>query len=181
MRLKLAFDVSIDSGILQYGGNTMSSKWAADAAERLRQRQQIKQQQDALMLEQRKLRTEQGPNLWAEVCEFVKQRCIELNANYGSVIVRVKDVKLGELDARFELNGVVVDLHSTFEPSSSQKALNWSYSNIVKGAKAGKNSDVGGSCSLDVSPSGRVVFHDGDNQRTPESIAQEMLNGLISE
>src|SRR5271157_2597049 len=156
MRLRLAFGVSVDSGILHYGGKAMSSNWAAEAAEKLRKRQQTKQQRDELLLEKRRLFAEQGPNLWDQVRERVTSECLELNEKRGSAVVYVKDLKMGELDVRFEFNGVVTKLHCTFEVTSSQKALNWSYSDVVRGNKT-KRDNTGGSCSLDVSEAGIVV------------------------
>ncbi|WP_058185993.1 hypothetical protein [Terracidiphilus gabretensis] len=173
MRLQLAVEFS--TGSYGKGVFDMSAKWGAEAADKLRKRVKDKEMRDHVLLENRKLLQEQGPNLWVYVCESVKQKCLELNENYRSVIVRVKDIALNQLDVRFELDGVATDLKVTFEPTSSQKALTWEYSGNAE--KNTKN----GSCPLFINQAGQVCFQQALLVRTPESLAEEMLNGLIAE
>ena len=151
----------------------MSSNWATDAAERLRKSQATKRQQDAVMLERRQLLKEQGPNLWAQVREFLKTKVLEFNKNYDQVVLRATDTKEGEFDVKFQLEGTFTDMHARFEPTSSQQALNWTYSGAIN------RDEKTGSCSLQVHPPATVVFQNDTCPLTPEAVAEKMLDGLI--
>jgi hypothetical protein len=173
MRLQLAVEFSSESR--ESGGIYMSERWAIKAADRLRRMVANKQVSDKVLLEKRNLLEEQGPALWIMLCGSVKDKCLELNRTYGSVIVRVKDTELNRLDVRFELEGTSADLLISFEVTSADRALTWGYS--IRDGKSPK----GGFCPLFVDQNGRVGFMQAMLSRTPESLAEEMLNGLIAE
>ena len=151
----------------------MSSNWEADAAERLRKSQETKRQQDAVMLERRQLLREQGPNLWAQVREFMKTKVSGFNKNYGQTVLRATDTKEGEFDVRFQLAGTVTDMRARFEATSSKQALTWTYSGAIN------RNEKAGSCSLQVHPPATVAFQDDTGPLTPEAVADKMLDGLI--
>ena len=172
MNFRLSLDLSTDGRI--FGGFHMTINWAAEAAEKLRSRMADRRVSDKKLLEERKRLEEQGPALWIGVCEEIKRLVLELNENYGSVIVRVKDRDLNQLEARFELSGRTTDLKVTFEPTTSQYALKWVYTgDLGRDVKSG-------SCPLYID-NGRVVFQQALIKRTPASLAEEMLDNLISE
>jgi hypothetical protein len=172
MRLQLAVEFS--TGNSNIGGSYMSEKWALEAAEKLRARTAKQQVTDKVLLEKRNLLQEQGPHLWILLCEAVKEKCLELNRHYGSVVVRVKDTVQDQMDVRFELEGNIIDLRLNFKVTSSERALTWSYT-IHSG-----NSPIGGFCNLFVDHAGRVGFMQTHLSRTPEFLAEEMLNGLLA-
>jgi hypothetical protein len=151
----------------------MSSNWAADAAGRLRKSQETKRQQDDVMLERRQLLKEQGPNLWAQVREFLKTKVLEFNKNYGQVVLRAKDIKEGEFDVQFQLAGAINEMRARFEATSSKQALTWTYNGVIN------RDEKAGSCSLQVHPPATVAFQDDTGPLTPEAVADKMLDGLI--
>jgi hypothetical protein len=173
MRLQLAVEFSTEHG--DTGGFYMATGWGVDAAAKLRARLENKELKNNVLLEKRNLLKEQGPGLWIELCEFAKAKCLELNANYRSVVIRVKDTVLNEMEVLFEWDGVKADVKINFEPTSSRTALTWVYGGQV--SKQTKN----GSCPLLIDKDGTVGFQQGITSRTPESLAEEMLNGLIAE
>jgi hypothetical protein len=174
MRLQLAVAFSTGSNEIQ--GGYMSESWAFEAAERLRKRVAKIEVKEKVLLEKRNLLEEQGPNLWMGLCEAVKQKCLDLNRDYGSVVVRVKDTVSNQLSVRFELEGTITDLTINFHVTSSERALSWGYSSV-----SGGQYPQGGLCSLFVDLNGRVGFMQTHLSRTPENLAENMLSGLIGE
>lgn len=153
----------------------MSANWGAETAEKLRNRLQARQLNQKVLLEKRQLLEESGPHLWIELCECVKKKCLELNSNYRSDIIRIKDTVSNQLDVRFEFDDTSADLRIRFEATASPKALTWEYSGQI-----GKQTKSG-SCPLFVDQNGAVSFQQAMTPRSPESLAEEMLNGLIAE
>ena len=151
----------------------MSSNWAADWSRKLRNREQSSDQQNATLLERRRLLEEQGPQLWQELREAVKASAMALNDNYGDTVLAVND-KVNEVAVRLRHLGKVRDLHITFKTTSAD-ALTWFHAGDMS------PNSKSGSCSLAVDVAGRVVFKDGLNTRTPQNLAEEMLNGLLAE
>lgn len=151
----------------------MTSSWAEDAAKRLRKSQETKRQQDAVMLEKRQLLQEQGPNLWAQVKEFVNTKILEFNKNYDQVVLRAKEQADGEFRVQFQLAEIVTELRAKFKATSSQQALTWTYDGAIN------RDHKTGSCSLHVHPSATVAFQDDTGSVSPESVADKMLDGLI--
>lgn len=153
----------------------MASNWGAKASERLCRQQQRQQMEKQIRLENRTLIQEQAPNLQIELWEYIKQKCVELNKSYGAVVARVKDTVLNRLDVRLELDGSTRDLTVKFEVTTSQRALQWEYSGDFDGSAKRDTS------SLYIQKDGTVVFRKGEEIRTPESLAEEMLDGLLPE
>ena len=169
--MKLQLAVEFSTGNSFEGGVYMSTNWGIEAAKKLKERDSERWRNEETQREHRKRMEEQGPNLWIELCEFIKQKCVELNENYGAVVIFVKDTRLNHLEARFEHSGGITTLEVKFEATTSQKALSWTY-----GGNKGRNAKSG-SCQLFVNPDGRVTFQ----QTTPESLADVILDGLIAE
>lgn len=174
MNLRVAFEVSATYGTGE-GGLCMALDWGQKAAERLRSRTINKKRDDDILSEKRRLLQEQSPALWIALCERVKKSAISLNENYRMVIMRVKDVVANRLEVRFEFEGRVTDLTAEFSATTSPDALKWRYSGDV-GAHV-----TDGSCALFVKPDGKVVFQQTLIARAPESLADEMLDGLLAE
>jgi hypothetical protein len=148
----------------------MSEEWGIDAAKKLRERQAKKQLDNKTLLEKRQRLEEQGPNLWIELSELVKQKCLDFNENYGKAVLFVKDTVANQLEVRFECDQVPIFLYVSFEATSSQKALSWRYSGNV--GKEAKNSAY----PLLIESDGKVGF-----QYSLETLAEKMLDGLIGE
>jgi hypothetical protein len=178
VRLRLAFDFSVyGSDIEQYGGLPMTDNWGAEAANKLRKKQDAKELENSVVLEKSRLRKEQGPALWEEVRRHVKTKCEELNANYGT--------KIAEVDLKHTAKIIVVlavnpadrkTITASFEPTSAKNALHWEYENCLS---------PGYAYALEVN--GDKVFFAtgslllGDGATAPEAIATKMLDGLLLE
>lgn len=173
MRFCFAVDLSTESEII--GGLRMSASWGADRAAQLRKRLADKKADQKVVLENRRLLEEQGPALWMMLTEIVKDMVKDVNANYGSVIIRVKDVIANQLEVRLEFDNRVTDLKVTFSPTTGPNALQWEFCGDV-----GRHVK-GDSCPLHIQPDGRVVFQQAKMIREPESLAKEMLDNLIAE
>jgi hypothetical protein len=172
VRLRLALDISLGLDHTQnYGGFLMSDNWAATAADKLRKRDEAKIQEDAVLLQKDKLRMEQSPALWEEIRNFVKVKCDELNTHYGDNIAEADLGSPTKLTAHILVDRQRRTLTASFHPTSSPKALNWYYENkkIIQGSSYGL-AVVGD----------RVVFQSGMAPSTPESIARQMLDGLLA-
>jgi hypothetical protein len=150
------------------------SDWSRGAANKLRERVQREDNESAILVEKRKLLDEQGPGLWQQICEDVKKLCKELNADYGQDIAVVEACSVRDLKVELRHAGNMSELKANFTTSTSPDALKWSYAGPA--ARMGR----GGQYSLYVD-AGRVSFQNSVKASTPESIAKEMLDGLLQE
>jgi hypothetical protein len=117
---------------------------------------------------------EQGPALWRQVREYVKRECGSLNADYGGDIAVVQEGPTHELHVELRHAGNISELNASFDISTSPDALRWSY------AGPATRMARGGQYSLRVN-AGTVIFQNSLTPSTPESIARQMLDGLLQE
>jgi hypothetical protein len=89
MRLRVALDVSIGLHEGQDVAGFCMSDWSRKAANKLHERAEQKNSENAALTEKRRLMEEQGPGLWQQLCMQVKKLCDELNADYGEDIATV--------------------------------------------------------------------------------------------
>jgi hypothetical protein len=174
MRLRVALDVSIGLHEGQDFGGFCMSDWSREAANKLHKRAERKSSENAALTEKRRLMEEQGPGLWQQLCLQVKKLCDELNADYKEDIATVKASSANDLNVELRHVGNMSELNVKFTTSTSADALRWSYAGPA--ARVGR----GGQRSLSVD-AGRIVFQDTLTPSTLESIATQMLDGLLHE
>ena len=150
----------------------MSSEWAVEAVKGLRKRHALQQQQSGAMFERRKLLQEQGDILWKQVRQHVAELAEEFNAEIGSKAISVLPGPLNELQVRIAVLTMRKELLAEFDASSVQEALHWSYD---------RGSTKGRQYELFVNEYGVVSIGPGQTTRSPETIATEMLDGLLEE
>jgi hypothetical protein len=152
----------------------MSANWASDAAAQLRKRAADTERREALLLEQRKLREEQGPGLWGLLQQAVADRCLELNKEYGQPILFFKSVKTDEFQVKFEFDGKVSTLTARFTVTTATDALKWNYAGHAASQRAHDGSYM-------LSPINGVVTlsQTGTQARELKDIAEEMLTELL--
>jgi len=152
----------------------MSANWASDAAAQLRKRAADTERREALLLEQRKLREEQGPGLWGLLQQAVADRCLELNKEYGQPVLFFKSLKAEEFSVKFQFDGKISTLVGRFTVTTANDALKWLYEGYA--ASQGAHND---SCMLRP-VDGVVAFsRTGVEARALGEIAEEMMTGLI--
>jgi hypothetical protein len=157
----------------RYGGFNVSD-WSRNAANKLRKRAERKDDENATLAEKRRLLEEQGPALWRQVREHVKRECDSLNADYEEDIAVVQEGPAHKLHVELRHAGNMSELNASFDISTSPDALKWSYAGPA--ARIAR----GGQYSLQVN-AGTVIFQDSLTPSTPESIASQMLDGLLQE
>jgi hypothetical protein len=166
MRLRVALDVSI--GPDGYGGFTVSD-WSRNAADKLRRRLERIDNENAALTEKRKLLEEQGPALWQMVCEQVKKLCDDLNADYQEKVAVVQESSAHALHVELRHAGSMSELNASFNISTGADALKWSFL---------PPRPAQGTYALQIN-AGRVAFQNSMTPSTPESIARQMLDGLL--
>jgi hypothetical protein len=170
MRFRLAIEFSI--GDRGKWGISMPTDWEAKAAKYLRERSQNIQLEKETRRENRRLIDEQAPGLCSQIREFIKQKISALNRNYGKQVARVVDV-VDKTDVWLEHDGTTVQLTAKFEYTTAHDAISWSYTgNVAEGVG-------GGSCSFYIGNNSTVFLRQGNETKTPESLADEMLDGLL--
>ncbi len=83
----------------------MAENWHLDVAVRLRKRAADTQRREELLLEERKLREEQGPGLWGLLQQEIADLCVKLNREYGKTVLFFKSVRAEEFHVKFEFDG----------------------------------------------------------------------------
>lgn len=155
----------------------MSEDWSKEAAKRLRERSALERQQQSLVLQEEKIRGEQGPYLWAEVQKKVKDMCEGLNREYGEIIMECEAARSDELKVRIRVtNGGYRELYAAFAPTSAPNALRWSISDPrashTLGAEYRLERDGGKIVFLATNSVPQIV-------QSPDAIAEAMLNALL--
>lgn len=151
----------------------MSENWGKEAADKLRIQGQRRAQEDAVLLAKQKLRLEQGPGLWNEVRQQIQAMCQSLNLEYGEDIASFVPTSHNELRVQLRVSGSGIrEMFVGFMPTSALDALTWRF----EGATSSRGN--GGHCELGIDGD-RVTFQQGRLSYTPESIAKEMLDGLL--
>lgn len=124
--------------------------------------------------EQRKALEAQAGALWDKVCAIMKQRCSDLNAEYGNDVITSEAESPGLMRMRLSIAGSVSKLNVTFDAASVSCALKWFYS-----GPAGRTSPDG-RCRLYYHDD-TVAFQANATPYTAEAIAKKMFDGLLSE
>ena len=175
LRLRVAFDVFLEPHQTpDSGGIIMSDSWANEAAKKLKLRTERMAHSQAAMLEKRKLIEEQGPALWRSVREKVKQMCTDLNRECGVQVVTFAVGQTSEISVLFRHGGVSRELKATCAVSTSPDAVEWYYL-----AEEGEGEIRGQTYSFHVADD-RVVFQNSLVPSTPDSIARQMMDGLLN-
>jgi hypothetical protein len=152
----------------------MSGNWASHAAAELRRRAADTQRREAVLLEQRKLREEQGPGLWGLLQQEVADLCLKLNEEYGKPVLFFKPGNVEEFQVKLEFDGKVSTLTARFAVTTANDALKWTY-----GGNAAAQRAQHGSCMLYPINGVMVFSKTGTEARGPTDIAEEMINGLL--
>jgi hypothetical protein len=150
----------------------MPESWASKSAGILRQRAADSERRELDRQETRRLLNEQGPGLWRTICTRAQELCTQLNQELGQEVATVVVSSSNQLGVRLTSNGGVNELTATFETTTSNEALRWSYS-----GEAARSSH-GGQYQIFTQGSVAYLGHHS-NPRTPEGIAEEMMSGLI--
>ncbi len=129
---------------------------------------------DAESFEKRKRLQEQGSMLWDRVRECLAKLCSDLNAEYGKEVVTTQMESAGDMMVRLKIAGSVSKLNATFDAASLSCALRWFYS----GPAARTSQD--GRCRVYIH-NDNVAFQANATPYTPEAIARQMFDGLLSE
>jgi hypothetical protein len=148
------------------------SKWAREAVQKLREHEFQEDQKTEALVVRRKLLEEQGQGLWDQLCAHVEKLVGEFSKEYGSDAIEIFSVTSKELKARIGTRLMRRQVVVEFKMTSASDALKWRY----EGDKA--NGDV---CSLHINDAGVGIFQQAALPRTPESLAQEILDGLLQE
>jgi hypothetical protein len=152
----------------------MNDSWSKQAAEQLRERVERQAKYDATQAGDKKLMEEYGPALWQELCQYVNELCKEFNKNYGELVLLSEVAPNQVLLVQMRVGGTMSELTATFNISNSTDTLRWSYHGPAQ--RTGR----AGSYALYVS-NGRVTFNKGGHAPAIQSIAQEMLDGLVKQ
>jgi len=141
---------------------------ASSPAESVKQGRIDTQQKADRLAEQRRLWEEQGPKLWQELRNAV-QICIrDVNAELDSPALTYNNLSTAAFSVTRHGKAIGDLLHAEFTVSSGDAAF-WKYE--------GRSKETG-SATLGIDESGRVFLEHKGKGITPESLAQEMLNGL---
>ena len=175
MKLRLSFDVTVGGSKEKRFGRLFMSDWSKKAAKKLRAQGERQAFENLTELHHQKLREEQGAALWREARDHVKTMCANLNLEYGEQVATFRVVQASELEVQLRApNGKVHQLKAHFSPSSSNDALTWNTSgHRMSETRLGK-------CELHIEKD-VVSFLTGACFYTPESLAEQMLDDLLSE
>jgi hypothetical protein len=153
----------------------MPDSWSIEAANKLRKQRDRKLQEEAALIEKIKLRQAKAPELWQELRLMVKSMCDSLNAEYGEEVAAVAMGHPRELAVRLRTPGSGVhELKASFDPTSTGDALKWTTSGHTR------NLPQNGKYRLAVED-GKVFFQNSMTPITNETIAIQMLDGLLLE
>lgn len=125
-------------------------------------------------IEKRKRLQEQGSVLWDRVRECLAKLCSDLNMEYGREVITTHMESAGDMMVRLSIAGSVSKLNATFDAASLSCALKWFYS----GPAARTSQD--GRCRVYIH-NDKVAFQANATPYTPEAIARQMFDGLLSE
>jgi hypothetical protein len=155
----------------------MSEDWGIKAAKRLQDQAEGKRQEDALVLQERLIREEQGVALWNAVRQFVKDKCDQMNTELRSSSAVLAIGQSSELKVRLTPlgGGTPRDLQAKFKPTSGPDALTWSTS----GHRV--NPQQKGQYEIAIER-GKAIFRTNlIHSDGPEEIAEKMLDALLLE
>jgi hypothetical protein len=148
------------------------SKWAREAVQKLRERELQEDEKTEALVVRQKLLEEQGQGLWDQLCVHVKELVGEFCEECGSDAIEILSVTSKELKARIGTRLMRRQVVVEFKTTSASDALKWRY----EGDKA-----KGDACSLHINDAGAGIFQQAALSRTPESLAREILDGLLQE
>ena len=152
----------------------MPEGWSQEAARKLKQRTERITESQAVLLEKRKLIEEQGPALWRLVREKVKQMCADLNAEYGEQVVTFGIGQSSQISILFRHIGVSRQLKAECDISTAPDALQWYYL-----AEEMDGDPRRQTYAFHVAE-GKTIFQSGLVPSTPDSIARQMMDGLLN-
>jgi hypothetical protein len=130
MRLRVALDVFLGPQRFENrrGVATMSENWAVEAAKKLEQQAEIKQQNDMLTVTEKNIRETQGESLWLDIRRTVEDKCKELNTLLKGSYAVVATTPASEIKVRLTPPGDKTsprDLQASFRPIAGPSALTW--------------------------------------------------------
>lgn len=126
------------------------------------------------LFEERARLQEQGEVLWGLLRESLAKLCSNLNLEYGREVVATHMASTGDMMVRLAIADSVSKLNVIFDAASLSCALKWFYS----GPAARASQD--GRCRVYVYH-GKAAFQANATAYTPEAIARQMFDGLLSE
>lgn len=154
----------------------MIEGWGNRAALVVRQQADEKARENALLLQEDKLRREQSPILWAKVKQLAREECESLNKNYGNKVALFAQADNFNLHIVLTVPGYDRrELHAAFSVTSAQNALTWHTSGHTRNDSQSEEYEL-------IIRTGKVFFARPDRLiESPESIAETMLNALLLE
>lgn len=126
------------------------------------------------LFEKRARLQEQATVLWNRLRESLAKLCSDLNVEYGREVITTHMASAGDMMVRLAIADSVSKLNATFDAASLSCALKWFYS----GPAARASQD--GRCRVYIY-NDKAAFQTNATAYTPEAIARQMFDGLLSE